>query len=96
MYARGVQNIGSDKTTISVSLTTEDQSIFIVFCGARSSHFISLVRGINNGELLITNMSKSDDCYATVGNLKNTIEIHTGVWGRGILLSYAPFAVSTK
>ena len=96
LYSRGVQNIGNNKTTISISLTSEDQSIFVAFCGTKGSYFISLVRGVYNGELLATNISKSDDCYATAGNLKNTIEIHTGSWGRGILLSYAPFTVSTK
>ena len=96
LYASGIQNIGNDKTTISVSLTSEEQSIFVMLCGSRSSYFISLIRCINNGELFATDISKSDDCYATVGNLEYTIEIHAGAWGRGILLSYAPFTVSTK
>lgn len=96
LYARGIQNIGGSKTTISVSLASQEQGIFVVFCGSRNSYFISLVRGINDGELLITDISKSNECYATVGNLENTIEIHIGAWGRGILLSYAPFTVSTK
>ena len=98
LYSRGVENWGTKSTSVTIKGHSADQAFVVALAGSTTARLFSFIYGIDESDnVLCENLAQGKESITILGSYSNReITINIGDWGRGVIYSYLPFALTVS
>ena len=90
--------IGEQNQPLSIRGYSADQTFIVALAGSNTARLFSFIYGIDESDnVLCENLVQGKNSITILGSCSNReITINIGNWGRGIIYSYLPFALTVS
>ena len=98
LYSKGIENWGTKSTSVTIRGYSADQTFIVALAGSTTARLFSFIYGIDESDnVLCENLVQGKNSITILGSRSNReITINIGNWGRGVIYSYLPFALTVS